>query len=180
MKKTRLAFYLGKRSENKDSKIGDWLICWVTNKRFSHVEMIRSIRIARVGTIVDKKPFTGAIATMLSSSLRDNGVRQKDIAIYTNKWVIVEYDRDPTMAIKYIEGRFGKKYGLFDLLSFLLPFRVSNSNADFCSELIADASMINGSWHIDPGEMYEWAEKQPGFRILSNEEILKEWSALNE
>ncbi len=42
-KKTRLAFYKGRKSENRKSLVGDWLICWVTGSQFSHVELVASM-----------------------------------------------------------------------------------------------------------------------------------------
>ena len=65
IKKTRLAFYRGLRDENPNSRIGDWAVCWVTGKPFSHCELVASL--ATIGSDV--------YANMLSSSLRDNGVR---------------------------------------------------------------------------------------------------------
>lgn len=160
---TKLAFYKGKRSENKKSLIGDWLICLVTGSRFSHVELIRSHAPA-AGVSIDFKPWTGQMATMLSSSLRDGGVRQAWRAIDPGRWVIVEFDSDPSEAIKYVESRIGTPYGWFDLLGFLLPFRVSSA-ADFCSEVIAAGLKLSEPWTVSPQLLYEWAEDQPGFKV---------------
>lgn len=58
---TRLAFYRGQRKVNRKSLIGDWLICWVTDSPYSHVALVASM--------------WPAWAEVLSSSLRDGGVR---------------------------------------------------------------------------------------------------------
>lgn len=108
--KTRLAFYKGTRAENPNSLIGDWLICLVTHSRYSHAELVVA---------------NGYACSMLSSSIRDKGVREVHKVLDPKSWIIVEFDKDPTDAIAYIRSRIGTPYGWLDLLSFLLPFRVS-------------------------------------------------------
>lgn len=117
-KKTRLAFYKGRKSENRKSLIGDWLICWV----------------------------------------------------------IVEFDGDSSEAIAYIRSRVGTPYGWPDLLSFLLPFRVSTPWY-FCSKIVALGFKLADAWHKSPGDLYKWAEQQPGFRVLAADEFGLPWTA---
>ena len=95
-------------------------------------------------------------STMLSSSLRDG---------------------DSKPAIQYIRSRIGTPYGWFDLLSFLLPFRVSWSGSDFCSEVVSAAPGLDKPWHKSPGDLYDWAMLQPGARIVPDDELLIPWSA---
>lgn len=80
-------------------------------------------------------------------------------------------------AIAYIRGRIGTPYGLLDLLSFLLPFRVSWSGWDFCSEVISAALRLPKPWHKSPGNLFDWAMLQPGARIVPDDELLIPWSA---
>ena len=161
-KKTRLAFYKGRKSENRKSLIDDWLICWVTGHWASHVELLASM--------------WPAWSEVLSSSLRDKGVRAAWRSLAPERWVIVEFDGDSSEAIAYIRSRVGTPYGWPDLLSFLLPFRVSTP-WDFCSEVIAKAFKLADAWHKHPGDLYEWAEQQPGFRALAADEFGIPWSA---
>ena len=174
--KTRLAFYRGRRSENPKSLIGDWLICWVTGSQFSHVELLVGHGPATGGVSVDFKPYYGPMATMLSSSIRDSGVREVWRTLDPSRWVVVEIDREPAPALAYVRSRIGTPYGWLDLLSFLVPFRVSTS-ADFCSEVISAGFSLPQPWHKSPQDLFSWAEQQPGFRVLTADEFSVPWMA---
>lgn len=175
-KKIRLAFYKGLRDENPNSRIGDWAVCWVTDHWSSHVELLVSSGPAPLGTQVDGQPYAGPMAWMLSSSLRDGGVREAWRALRVGRWVVVEFDGDPAAAIAGVRSRIGTGYGLIDLLSFLLPFRVSTKN-DFCSEVLAMFLGPPRPWHTSPGDLFSWTAKQPGFRVLDDHEMYLPWSA---
>ena len=165
--KTRLAFYKGLRKENPNSRIGDRLICLVTGKPFSHCELVEFSR-----------PVVGlTTASMLSSSLRDGGVRAAWRVLDSDRWVVVEFDGDSKPAIDYIRGRIGTPYGWFDLLSFLLPFSVSWSGSDFCSEVVAAALGLDKPWHTSPGDLWDWAVQQPGARVVPDDELRNAWRA---
>lgn len=167
-KTTRLAFYVGLKSRNDHALIGDRLICWVTDHWLSHVELVESMGTTSLGNVW---------AWMLSSSLRDGGVREAWRVLVPSRWVVVEFDGDPCEAIAYIRGRIGTPYGLLDLLSFLLPFRVSWSGWDFCSEVISAALRLPKPWHQSPGNLFDWAMLQPSARIVPDDELLIPWSA---
>lgn len=180
--KTRIAFYLGRRAENPKSLIGDWLICLVTRSRFSHVELVASHRQAPWGTTVNHKPYTGPLALMYSSSLRDKGVRGKTLTLVPDRWVVVEIDGDSRGAISYISKREGTPYGWPDLIGFLLPVSL-NTVWEFCSEIVARSLIYAGFQGIGkpqktaPEHLFQWAKTQPGYRIVQADELLKEWRA---
>ena len=165
--KTRIAFYRGRKSQNDHALIGDRLICWVTGKPFSHCELVASL-----------VPFGNEVySTMLSSSLRDGGVRGVTRQLVQGRWVVVEFDGDSKQAVEYIKGRFGIPYCWLDLLSFLLPWRVSCSGSDFCSEVVSAALGLDKPWHNSPGDLYDWARDQPGARVVPDDELKQAWSA---
>lgn len=165
--KTRIAFYRGRKSQNPAARIGDRLICWVTGKPFSHCELVVSTHPIGAETY----------ATMLSSSLRDGGVRGVSRQLVPGRWLVVEFDGDSKPAIEYIRGRIGTPYGWLDLLSFLLPFRVSWSGSDFCSEVVSAALGLDKPWHKSPGDLWDWAVQQPGARVVPDDELRNAWSA---
>ena len=167
IKKTRLAFYRGLRDGNPNSRIGDWAVCLVTGKPFSHCELVASL--ATIGSDV--------YANMLSSSLRDGGVRGVSRQLVPGRWLVVEFDGDSKPAIEYIRGRFGVPYGWLDLFSFLLPFRVSWDGSDFCSEIVADSLKLPNAWHTSPGDLWDWAVQQPGARVVPDDELRNAWRA---
>ena len=165
--KTRIAFYRGRKSQNSHALIGDRLICLVTGKPFSHCELVEFSR-----------PVVGlTTASMLSSSLRDGGVRAAWRVLDSDRWVVVEFDGDSKPAIEYIQGRIGTPYGWFDLFSFLLPFMVSWDGSDFCSEIVADSLKLPNAWRTSPGDLYDWAMQQPGARVVPDDELRNAWSA---
>ena len=145
--KTRIAFYRGRKSQNPAARIGDRLICLVTGKPFSHCELVSSL--VTIGGEV--------YSTMLSSSLRDGGVRGVSRQLVPGRWLAVEFDGDSKPAIAYIRGRIGTPYGWLDLLSFLLPF--------------------HKPWRKSPGDLWDWAVQQPGARVVPEDELRKAWSA---
>ena len=165
--KTRIAFYRGRKSQNRHALIGDRLICWVTGKPFSHCELV--VSLVALGSEI--------YSTMLSSSLRDGGVRGVSRQLVPGRWLVVEFDGDSKPAIEYIRNRIGVPYGWFDLFSFLLPFRVSWDGSDFCSEIVADSLKLPNAWRTSPGDLWDWAVQQPGARVVSDDELRVAWSA---
>ena len=165
--KTRIAFYRGRKGQNPAARIGDRLICWVTGKPFSHCELV--VSLVTLGSDV--------YSTMLSSSLRDGGVRGVSRKLVPGRWLVVEFDGDSKPAIEYIRGRIGVPYGWFDLFSFLLPFRVSWDGSDFCSEIVADSLKLPNAWRTSPGDLYDWAMQQPGARVVPDDELRIAWRA---
>ena len=165
--KTRIAFYRGRKSQNDHALIGDRLICWVTGKPFSHCELVVSL-VTLGGEVY---------STMLSSSLRDGGVRGVSRQLVPGRWLVVEFDGDSKPAIAYIRNRIGVPYGWFDLFSFLLPFRVSWDGSDFCSEIVADSLKLPNAWRTSPGDLWDWAVQQPGARVVPDDELRVAWSA---
>lgn len=164
--KTRIAFYRGRKSENDHALICDRLICWVTGNPFSHCELV-----------TDGGGGDEAIAWMLSSSIRDGGVREACRVLVPGRWLVVEFDGDSKPAIEYIRSRIGTPYGWLDLLSFLLPWRVSWSGSDFCSEVVSAALGLDKPWHKSPGDLWDWAVQQPGARVVPDDELRNAWSA---
>jgi hypothetical protein len=176
-KTTRIAFYLGRRAENPKALLGDWLVCAVTRSRYSHIELLA--RHSTESVMVDGKVYIGPVAWMLSASIRENAVREAWRTLDTSRWVVVEFEGDSAPALAYIRARIaaGIKYGWFDLLSFLLPWRVSWSKTDFCSEVIAAAFGLPAPWKKSPQHLYDWAMQQPGARVLSADDLTLTWSA---
>ena len=94
-----------------------------------------------------------------------------------DRWVVVELPRASHGPLAYVRSRLGVPYGWLDLLSFLLPWRVSWSGSDFCSEVIATALGLPKPWRVSPGALYDWAMAQEGARIVPDKELLARWVA---
>jgi len=138
--KTRIAFYRGRKSQNDHALIGDRLICWVTGKPFSHCELV--VSLVTLGSEV--------YSTMLSSSLRDGGVRGVSRKLVPGRWLVVEFDGDSKPAIQYIRGRIGTPYGWLDLLTGQLLGMRRDHRGVFCSEACAKALGLRNSPRMSP------------------------------
>lgn len=185
MNTLRFAFYIG-TDDNPGAKIGDRLICWVTEGEFSHAEFLVSVGFVP-GVTFEGSPWNEPIATVVSSSIRDGGVRRKLITFDTHKWVVLEIDVTPMesqLVQEYLLKRLedGISYGYLDLLSFIFPFRISTSS-DFCSEIQMDALKHSGvapdyidSWHTHPQGLFDWLSVNRNARIIPSEALRLTWS----
>jgi len=136
-----IAFYKGTKEENPGAKLFDMAVCWLTEGRFSHCELV-----------IERK---GPYALCWSSSFRDGGVRLKWINIESGRWELAEFDANLEKAKEWFEAHKGKGYDVFGLLGFVLPFRVSYRRWWFCSESCAEALGFPNSWEESPVSLYE-------------------------
>jgi hypothetical protein len=136
------AFYKGTLQENPGAKLFDRLVCWRTRGRFSHVELV-----------ADGK------ALCFSSSLRDGGVRAKQINLHTGRWVLVELpDAGNVMlgsAMKWFRVHAGAGYDWFSLLAFVVPLPLRDSRRWYCSEAVGMATRLWTSRRkISPNKLF--------------------------
>jgi len=132
----------------KQTDIGGKIICAWTQEVHSHTELI-------IDTDLDfSKPKKS-----YSSSIRDKGVRSKEILFKAEHWDIYELNVDEDYALGVFKGWEGAPYGWNDLLMqhvFRLPLR---NNAIICSELVllmlgVDRSIANT---LNPGQAMKYA-----------------------
>ena len=132
----------------KKTDIGGYLICAWTREKYSHVELI-------IDTDLDlNKPKRS-----YSSSIRDKGVRSKEILFKADHWGIHELKADEDYALGVFKGWEGAPYGWSDLFMqhvFRVPLR---NNAIICSELVllmlgAPVSIANS---LNPGQAVKYA-----------------------
>lgn len=171
--RVRLAFYIG-TLENPARLLGDRLICRVTDSDYSHVELVRQMGGLPKHMTRNGEPWYGPTAMGLSSSYRDHGVREKMLPLDPQRWVVVECDGDHASAVAHIRSRIGTPYGLLDLLSFLLPWRVSTS-ADFCSEVVARALRLADAWHTSPGDLFATCMTRLNGQVVPLDEWPVKW-----
>lgn len=139
-----IAFYKGTREENPLARLFDRLVCWRTHGRFSHVEIVRGLR-------------TDGLAICMSSSWRDDGVRIKAIDLTSGRWELVQIPGDVEHAASWFADHLGQPYDAFGLLAWVLPWRVSDRRAWFCSEACAQALGLAESWHTSPNDLFHIA-----------------------
>lgn len=145
-----LAFYKG------DGTLFDRLVRFATRSPYSHVELI-----ADAPAEPHKQSF---IATSISASLRDGGVRQKEIAFNPARWDFITLPDWPVVSSDDIwaaaKARLGYRYDVAGILfTFAVPLRRQSSGRYFCSELIAAALLLPEPYTLAPGDLYRWTWK---------------------
>ena len=132
----------------KLTDIGGHIICKWTKEIYSHVELI-----------IDNDLDLSKPKKSYSSSIRDKGVRPKEILFKADCWDIHELKADENYALSVFKDWEGAPYGWSDLLMqhvFRLPLR---NNAIICSELVllmlrVPVSIANS---LKPGQAVKYA-----------------------
>lgn len=129
----KIAFYKGrKRFINR-------LICFVTNSKYSHVELV----------------FEGGLS--FSSSMMDGGVRFKTIQFDPNNWDMyelpVQHSKD---ALEWFEKNLGKGYDYLGVMAFVFKSAKHTKKRYFCSEAIAAALKLPRPHLYSPATLYDW------------------------
>ena len=134
----KLLFYKGTKS-NPSSTIWDNIICFVTNSKYSHVELSFGLSFE----------WTNNYYRCWSSSTRDNGVREKWIDTSDGHWTIIDVDRCD-IGEGFFENQEGFGYDYTGLIGTVIPLSIFSSKYKwFCSEIIAEYLGINNSWNVE-------------------------------
>lgn len=143
-----VAFYKGRRCENKSAKLFDWLICWWTSGPFSHAELVLV-----QGT-------DGRHSYCASSSIRDGGVRFKHMLLDPDKWVIVplsesfstDHLRD---AARWFDRYQGSPYDWLGILGFVVHKQWGRGSKWYCSEAVSSALGLEQT-NISPNQLAQF------------------------
>lgn len=163
-----LAFYKGRREENRKARVFDRLVTWWPRSRgrFSHVELVTT-------------RLWGS-AHCWSSSARDGGVREKWIDLATGRWVLVVLpDHDVTPAVAWFDKHVGQPYDYPGILGYVLPLK-QQRRWWYCSEAVAAALTLSAkvgdpdgkvlpappSTDIPPSALFAWCQQQPGVQTF--------------
>ena len=121
-----LAYYLGRKEENKETTLVDQIICFFTRSRYYHVELI-----------YDWSPVTKR-GRCFSSSPRDGGVRGKTIDFGDGHWEVYElkYHLSHNKVVDFFMNEYGKKYDWLGAIGSAFPVLKENRKRWFCSEII--------------------------------------------
>lgn len=128
----RIAFYKGGQS------LADQIIMWKTEGPYSHCEAVLGFN-----------PVSQAY-TCASSSLRDGGVRFKDIRLDPSKWDVIDVPGvDAAKVARFFLAHDGEPYDTRGVISFVVP--VGNTpDGWFCSEALGAAAGIREAKRFDP------------------------------
>lgn len=142
MSEVYLAFYKGRKSINRPfdllAKFSDWLTRKVTKGDYSHCEI--AIKL------------DNGLYRCYSSSVRDGGVRVKEMELPSGKWDLVELDISKESVMKYYLTTAGKRYDWFGAIGVVLKFRQAR-NKYFCSEWCAECLGYREAWRFSPNDL---------------------------
>lgn len=139
----KFAFYKGQYGNEIDK-----VIILRTGGPYSHVEAILSEE--------------GGVARCASSSLRDGGVRFKDITLEAQKWDIVELAGiEPAQVAAFFAQHLGAPYDVRGAINFVVPVG-SSKNGWFCSEAVGAAIGLKDAWRFEPNALAAVIERLGG------------------
>lgn len=145
--KLHIAFYRGTRKENPKSRFVDNLICFCTDSKFSHAELV-----------LNYNPDTKS-GFCLSSSERDGGVRSKYMTLEPERWHIIEIITEKTyqQITEFFEEQNGKKYDYFGAVGVVLPFVKGTPEKWFCFEVVGSSLGYKESSYFNADNLMERA-----------------------
>ncbi|WP_136429612.1 enoyl-CoA hydratase [Haemophilus influenzae] len=153
--KIYLALYKGKKSGKKPkdllAKFSDWLTRKLTKGAYSHCEIV----VRKEEFLTGHHYEVEVIYDCYSSSIRDGGVRCKEIDVYDReKWDLIPLDGVTEAQIKaYFDRTSGCKYDWWGALGIVLGIKQKRSKY-FCSEWCFNAICggENG-WRFSPNQL---------------------------
>ncbi|HDR1408558.1 TPA: enoyl-CoA hydratase [Pasteurella multocida] len=138
-----LALYKG-RKKGKDltallARFSDWLTRKLTKGEYSHCEIV----FVNNGSLL-----------CYSASIRDGGVRKKEMTLDSEKWDLIKLERVTESQVRrYFEKTKGAKYDWWGAIGIVLGVKQKRSKF-FCSEWCFNA--IKGSdqgWRFSPNDL---------------------------
>lgn len=144
MYKLRLAFYKGRKSENPQTTFFDRLVCFTTNSRYSHVELVYQYDAG------------SRMAHCWGASPRDKGVRKTLIYMNPDHWDIIEYDVWYTKSSleEWVYKENGSAYDWLGAIGTRVLFIRQSNSKWFCSELLAAYIGMNKPHRVTPKRLY--------------------------
>lgn len=131
-----LAFY------KAEGELLDQLIRWWTRGPYSHVEIVVGDPIGEV--------------TILSSSPRDGGVRQRRITIDPDHWDLLMVDAEELSATALVLSQRGRGYDWLGIIfNFVLPLRWQSRRRWFCSEICGAALGLPEPHLFHPNSLFQ-------------------------
>lgn len=149
-----LALYKGNRSGKGFAvliaRLGDWLTCKLTKGKYSHCELAVARREWLSGHHYDNE----VVYDCYSASIRDGGVRCKQIDLDSGKWDLIPLNGITETQIKgYFEQTKGKSYDWLGALGVVL-FTPQSRDKFFCSEWCFNAIFnSNHGWRFSPNHL---------------------------
>lgn len=140
-----LALYKGrKKGNNLNSllaRLSDWLTRKLTKGEYSHCEIVL---------------VNDGLSLCYSASIRDGGVRKKEMTLDSEKWDLIKLERVSESQVRhYFDKTKGAKYDWWGAIGIVLGVKQKRSKF-FCSEWCFNC--IKGSdqgWRFSPNDLNE-------------------------
>lgn len=140
----QIAFYkgdwsLGSLLDDPSKYIAEAAICIGTLSKYSHAELV-----------ID--------GVCWSSSVRDGGVRQKQIDLDSGHWDVYEVLDvfDEAQALEWFKAHEGNPYDWMGIVRFVLPFVKQRPDQFFCSEAVATALGYADASKMTPKDLLQF------------------------
>ncbi|EJX0630318.1 hypothetical protein ODD08_000261 [Salmonella enterica] len=142
MNQVYLAFYKGRSEHHGLARFSDWLTRLVTRGDYSHCEL---------AVEQDNGEFL-----CYSSSVRDKGVRRKQMPLPRDKWDLIPVGVLPASVEQFFRQNDTMKYDWLGAVGFVI-FNRGRENKYFCSEFCADFLGLADSWRYSPNLLHALA-----------------------
>lgn len=136
----QIALYKKIPTDNLKHFISHIGICLWTFSIYSHAELV-----------IDGKCY--------SSSVRDKGVRSKDINLTSDTWDVIDIKADKEYALNWFNKNKGKKYDWRNIFRFVLPFLGQSANSYICFEAVSEMLNWPAAHKLTGKDLYLWAIK---------------------
>lgn len=155
MSTIHIAYYKGMKHENPKARIVDRTVCFFTQSRFSHCELVCD--------------YSEQLKTGLcfSASPRDGGVRSKMIDFGTGHWEVYQISTHKTKydIVEFFDLHHGKPYDWIGAIGAAIPIFEHNPKRWFCSEIIAECLDFGAPWLYTPGDLHRYFDRMSN-RVL--------------
>lgn len=142
MSKIQIALYKGPPVDDLVKSITHYAIRFRTWSKYSHAELV-----------IDGWSY--------SSSVRDKGVRRKQIEFDPERWDVFEIDPKRVnldYALAFFLRYEGSEYDWWNIVRYVLPFVPQRHNQFVCFEFVAAMLNAPGYYRVDGDDLLEWAQ----------------------
>jgi len=140
--RVKLALYQGPPGGSIRHHISHWLTRGWTWSRYSHAELV-----------VD--------GMCLSSSLRNGGVRAKELKLESHRWVVIDLPHsDANQALAWFVRHEGEAYDWRGVFRFALPFIGHHPEKWFCFEAVGEMLGLAATHKLTGRDLEQWAKSQ--------------------
>ena len=141
-----IAYYLGRKKDNPKTHWIDQVICFFTDSKYSHVELV-----------YDYSPDS-KIGLCASSSPRDGGVRITSINLASGHWEVyaIKSELSQDDILRFFDKETGKKYDWLGAIGVVIPLFKNKSSRWFCSEIVGACLGLPNPKKLSPQDIFDF------------------------